>query len=142
MTQIRVAQSDDEILRCFPAMVQLRTQLKKTGFLARIRLQECGGYRLAYAAANNQVRSVAGFRIIENLSGGRVLYVDDLVTQASKRSKGHGQELFNWLVAEARTRACNALELDSGVQRFKAHRFYLRNQMVISSHHFLLRLKT
>jgi hypothetical protein len=31
---------------------------------------------------------------------------------------------------------CRQLELDSGVQRFGAHRFYLREGFDISSHHF------
>jgi hypothetical protein len=32
------------------------------------------------------------------------------------------------------------LDLDSGVQRHDAHRFYLRERMHISSHHFTKRL--
>jgi hypothetical protein len=32
------------------------------------------------------------------------------------------------------------LELDSGVQRFAAHRFYFRERMWISRHHFSLEL--
>jgi len=32
------------------------------------------------------------------------------------------------------------LHLDSGVQRFSAHRFYLSKRMEISSHHFSLKL--
>jgi hypothetical protein len=31
--------------------------------------------------------------------------------------------------------------LDSGVQRFGAHRFYLRRRMDITSHHFALDLR-
>jgi hypothetical protein len=31
---------------------------------------------------------------------------------------------------------CTTIELDSGVQRFDAHRFYLRERFSITSHHF------
>ncbi|MGX1791676.1 hypothetical protein ACWIDW_01820 [Microbacterium sp. NPDC055312] len=31
---------------------------------------------------------------------------------------------------------CRQLDLDSGVQRFDAHRFYLRERMNIDAHHF------
>jgi hypothetical protein len=48
--------------------------------------------------------------------------------------------LFDWLVAQAREHGCARLELDSGVQRFRAHRFYLMKRMEISSHHFMLKL--
>ncbi|MGZ5023946.1 MAG: GNAT family N-acetyltransferase, partial [Chthoniobacterales bacterium] len=34
------------------------------------------------------------------------------------------------------------LTLDSGVQRFDAHRFYLMKRMKISSHHFVLDLSS
>jgi hypothetical protein len=32
------------------------------------------------------------------------------------------------------------VELDSAVQRFDAHPFYLTNRMIISSHHFRLKV--
>jgi hypothetical protein len=44
------------------------------------------------------------------------------------------------LVAEARAAGCGELHLDSGVQRFAAHRFYLRERMEIMAHHFRLKL--
>jgi GNAT superfamily N-acetyltransferase len=134
------AKTDEEILRCLPVMRQLRTQLEEVGFVARVRLQEAEGYRLAWLAEGEVVRAVAGYRFLENLYSGRVLYVDDLVTDGAARSSGHGGRLFDWLVQLARQRGCQTLELDSGVQRFDAHRFYLAKRMVISSHHFRLAL--
>ena len=85
---------------------------------------------------DGRVLAVAGFRVAENLAWGRHLYVDDLVTAAAARSTGCGQELFDWLVRYAVEAGCGQLHLDSGVQRFDAHRFYLRNRMSITSHHF------
>jgi GNAT superfamily N-acetyltransferase len=73
---------------------------------------------LAYLEDNGEVLAVAGFRLIENLIGTRVLYVDDLVTSEARRSKGHGAALLEWLVARAHADGCTHLELDCGVQRF------------------------
>ena len=137
---IRIARTDDEIAGCWRVMQQLRPSIAESGFVARVRQQENEGFLLAYLEDADVVQAVAGYRVIENLFTGRVLYVDDLVTDATSRSKGYGQLLFDWLVAEARTAGCQALELDSGVQRFDAHRFYLRNRMAISAHHFRLPL--
>lgn len=147
MIEIRLAQTDGEITACFPVMRQLREHLAGAEFLQRIKLQQRGGYRLCYltesvAAASGPVpRSVAGFRLIENLASGRVLYIDDLVTDSDARSKGYGEKMLHWLMEEAKAAGCDTLELDSGVQRFGAHRFYLRNRMDISSHHFRIQLK-
>lgn len=140
MSAIREAVTDAEILHCFPVMRQLRPHLEEAGFVARVRLQEAEGYHLACLEEGGEVRAVAGYRFMENLYSGRVLYVDDLVTDAAARSAGHGGVLFDWLVELARSRGCATLELDSGVQRFDAHRFYLAKRMAISSHHFRLTL--
>ncbi|HVC43613.1 MAG TPA: GNAT family N-acetyltransferase [Candidatus Binataceae bacterium] len=141
MDPISLAETDQEITACFPVMRELRTQLAEPEFLRRIRLQQRGGFRLAYLTDEARVRAVAGFRLIENLASGRVLYIDDLVTDSSARSKGYGRRMLDWLVAEARAAGCDTLELDSGVQRFAAHRFYLRQRMDIVSHHFRIALK-
>ncbi len=139
--RVKLAESDDEILRCYPIMLQLRPHLKETEFVGRVRSQQRGGFHLAYASDSaGALHTVAGFRILENLIQGVFLYVDDLVTDADDRSKGWGQLLFDWLVDYARAHGCNTLELDSGVQRHGAHRFYLRNRMDITSYHFRVTL--
>ena len=86
------------------------------------------------------MRSVAGFRVHETLAWGWILYVDDLVTDEAARSSGYGERLLSWLAELARADGCDELHLDSGVHRFDAHRFYLRNRFAISAHHFSLPL--
>ena len=137
--QIALAETDDSIARCFPVMAQLRPHLVESGFLARVRRMHAEGYRLAFLAdESGTVRCVAGFRVLEMLHSGRTLYVDDLVTDDASRSRGHGDRLFDWLVAHARSLDCDEFSLDSGTQRVDAHRFYLRKRMKISSFHFSL----
>ena len=98
------------------------------------------GGLLADEGQDEEVKAVAGFRIFEFLFWGKNLYVDDLVTKNGKRSKGYGGALFDWLVDYARAAGCEAFRLDSGVQRFAAHRFYLSKRMNIAAHHFTLSL--
>jgi len=138
--QIFIAQTDNEITACYSVMAELRPHIKTEEFLVRVRRQETDGYQIA-CAVNEDVKAVAGFRISENLAYGKFLYVDDLVSKSEERSKGYGGALFDWLVALARERDCDQFHLDSGVQRFGAHRFYLSKRMDISSHHFMLKLK-
>ena len=141
MNAPNLARSDAEILRCFPVIAELRPHLVESEFVERVRRQQReGGYQLAFIEADGGVRAVAGFRIGEFLAWGRILYVDDLVTTAAGRSRGHGATLLDWLVARAREAGCAQLHLDSGVQRFDAHRFYLRHRMEITAHHFALKL--
>jgi len=138
---VTTAASDADILACWPVMAQLRPHLKEKDFLSIVRKQIGEGYRLAFIRPKRRVEAVAGFRVLQSLAWGRFCYVDDLVTDEQVRSQGLGAELMNWLCEYARSEGCNRLELDSGVQRHAAHRFYLRHRMMISCHHFSLELK-
>lgn len=84
--------------------------------------------------------AVAGWRIIATTSALRKLYVDDLVTASHARSRGVGRLLLRELRERARVAGCTVLDLDSGVTRFDAHRFYLRERMHLQAHHFVLAL--
>jgi GNAT superfamily N-acetyltransferase len=118
-------------------MKQLRPQFDADRYVEQVkRQQKASGYMLAALIENGEVRSAAGYRFSEALAWGKYLYVDDLITDENYRSHGYGQQLFDWLVTEARNRDCDVFHLDSGVQRHAAHRFYLRKGMDITSHHF------
>ena len=139
---VLLAKSDDEIRNCYPVMAELRPHVKPDEFLTRVKRQTVtAGYQLAYVI-DQEVKAVAGFRISENLAWGKFLYVDDLVSKTDDRSKGYGSTLFDWLVEQANENNCDQFHLDSGVHRFRAHRFYLMKRMAIESHHFGLKLKS
>jgi GNAT superfamily N-acetyltransferase len=139
--KIILATSDDEIEACYPVMAELRPHVTREAFLGRVRSQfASAGYHLA-CAIDGEVKAVAGFRISECLAWGKFMYVDDLVSKSDDRSKGYGGALFDWLVEHAREHDCDQFHLDSGVQRFRAHRFYLQKRMAIEAHHFGLKLK-
>jgi GNAT superfamily N-acetyltransferase len=140
--RIKIAETDEEVAGCFPLMAELRPHIiTEEEFVSRVgRQNSLGGYQLIFLEDEEKVRAVAGVRIFECLAFGKLMRVDDLVTVARDRSKGYGQTLFDWLVEYAKENGCAELHLDSGVQRFRAHRFYLRNRMEINCHHFRLPL--
>ena len=135
---IRVAETDQEIGECYPVMRQLRPHLTPESFLERVRFQERLGYCLVYLKTDGGPVAVAGFQIRETLVDGRFLHVDDLVTLDAERSQGHGAELIRWLARRSRELSCTGLQLDSGVQRKDAHRFYEREGLNVTACHFEL----
>jgi GNAT superfamily N-acetyltransferase len=138
---IALAVEDEEIQSCYAVMAELRPHVSVEDFLPRVRRQmETAGYKLAYLS-DGEVKAVGGFRVSECLAWGKFMYVDDLVSKEGERSKGYGGQLFDWLVEYARGEGCDQFHLDSGVQRFAAHRFYLTKRMSIEAHHFGLKLK-
>jgi GNAT superfamily N-acetyltransferase len=140
MRTIQIATTPAEIDRCFPVMSQLRPKLIAAEFVDRVQAQQAEGYQLALLEYEGAVVSVAGFRIQNMLSSGKTFYVDDLVTDAAARSKGHGEAMIQWLIALAREAGCDSFSLDSGTHRQEAHAFYLRNRLRITSFHFHLPL--
>jgi GNAT superfamily N-acetyltransferase len=138
--KIALASTPEQIGQCSAVMRELRPHIEAIDFAACVLQQQKEGYQLAYLELDRVVRSVAGFRIFNMLFSGRTLYIDDLITHDSDRSRGYGAALFDWLVEHAKRSGCEHLTLDSGVQRFAAHRFYLNRGMDITSHHFDLTL--
>ncbi|MDZ8108300.1 MAG: GNAT family N-acetyltransferase [Nostoc sp. DedQUE12a] len=137
---IQLAESDIQILGCFAVMSQLRPHLEEDKFIEQVRYQMKEGYKIAFLEIDEQTLAVAGFRISTCLSAGKFLYIDDLVVDEWKRSQNYGQQLFQWLIEYATNNHCQQLSLDSGVQRFAAHRFYLTQRMSITAHHFSIEL--
>ena len=136
--QVKLATDEKELKRVAPVMLELRDHFDTKSLLARIRLQQQDGYRIAFVEEDGEVLAVAGFVITHKLAWHKHLYVDDLVTAAAHRSRGAGRCLLEWLKQHAIDNGCEQLHLDSGVLRFRAHRFYLREGFDINSHHFAI----
>ena len=139
--KIQLANSDAEIAACFPVMKELRPHLGQEEFVERVLRQQASGYRIACLDQEDAPVAVAGFRLGENLAWGRFLYVDDLVTASSHRSRGYGAALLEWLKAYAIKQGCHQLHLDSGMQREDAHRFYEREGVTRTGFHFAMSLE-
>ena len=95
-----------------------------------------GGGRMCVAADEERALGVAVYRIAENTFAGAYLYVDDLVTDETERSRGIGHTLMAHLERVARDAGCDTLALDSGTHRPQAHKFYFREGMFITSFNF------
>ena len=106
---------------------QLRPAITEEADLPTIRrMMDTDGYQLTAVLEDGVVQAVDGYRFIEMLYCGQILYVDDLNTDQNRRSSGFGKLLLDWLKQQATARGCGELHLDSGVQREQAHHFYFR----------------
>jgi GNAT superfamily N-acetyltransferase len=133
---IRIAESDADFRKISGVLLELRPAFDTERLVEQIKEQMREGYRVAYVEEASEILCVAGFVVGTKLAWGKHVYVDDLVTREQQRSKGAGAKMIAWLKAYAREHGCTQLHLDSGVQRFGAHRFYLREGFNIGSHHF------
>jgi GNAT superfamily N-acetyltransferase len=133
--KIQLVTTDAERFACFEVLRELRPALVRERFLEDLQRMATQGFALA-AVWDPDVRAVAGFRPMEMFSTGPILYVDDLVTASAHRGKKYGAELLAFLNVHAQSLGCQYLELDSGLQRTDAHRFYRREGLEEVALHF------
>lgn len=122
-------------------MLQLRSTLLQKDFLDQVKKQQQEGYKLVFVEDLKKVVSLAGFRITENIASQKTLYVHEFITDETCRLHGYGSKLFDWLVRYAKKEKCMSLQLDSGLERSEAHKFYFRNNMSVCSYRFILPLE-
>lgn len=138
---VRKLTTDEDILAARGVMRQLRPQIPEAAYLETVRrMMQTDGYLQVAVFESDSVVAVAGYRFMEMLFSGKSLYVDDLNTDETLRSRGHGRMLMGWLKQEAKERGCAQLQLDSGVQRERTHRFYFREGLTINCYHFRIDL--
>lgn len=141
MVQIALAETDQDIQKCYPVMAELRPHISFDEFLPQVKRQaKRSGFQLVYLF-DEEVKAVGGFRIAEWLAGGKSLEIEDFIAKDGERSKGYGGKLFDWIVTHAKENNCDQIKLVSSVKRFDAHRFYLAKRMIIEAHYFSLNLK-
>jgi GNAT superfamily N-acetyltransferase len=133
--EILHAQEEDAVRQCWNVFKELRPHLTETEFVRRWRRQNAEGYRLVYLKSEMVVVAAAGFRILNTMAWGKIIYLDDLVALASHHGRGWGSRLLQWLQETARQNECSGIHLDTGFQRFAAHKAYLRNGFRLNCHH-------
>lgn len=87
---IKEALSDQDIIDCYPVIMELRPHIQsEEELLAKVKLQNGMGYRLIYIRdkETDKVASICGFRITNYLFTGKTLYIDDLCTLPFARGK-------------------------------------------------------
>ena len=138
--KITEAKTDEQIMKCWQVMHELRPHLAEENFISLIKEMQSEGYRLAFIEENGIAVAAIGFRYLQFLYNGKHFYIDDLSTLPSHRKKGFGAQLLDYVFELAKENGYDVVTLDSGHHRHEAHRLYLNKGFQISSHHFSKRL--
>ena len=89
------------------------------------------------AVENNSVIAFCGFTIDYHLHHAKkVAVIEELIVCSHHRGKGYGKQLLDRAIAIAKENNCDIIELTSGLDRDKAHEFYLKNGFTKSSFKF------
>ncbi|PSU35531.1 GNAT family N-acetyltransferase [Photobacterium lutimaris] len=135
--EVILATTNEEIIEIAPIIQQLRPKYTLEKLSDLMHQQRKAGYQLVYVCEGDTILCVAGFVKGHKLGWGKYLYIDDLVTDEAQRSTGAGKYLMEWFKDYAHINQIDQIHLDSGVHRYGAHKFYLKEDFVIASHHFV-----
>ena len=121
---IKYLESEKDLLEGYHVLKELRTSLSEKEFLKRFAIMEKEGYQLLGLEEEGQLVAVAGIISLTNFYHGKHIYIYDLVTKSSVRSKGYGEKLLDYIIKTGKEKGYENITLSSGLQREAAHRFY------------------
>jgi GNAT superfamily N-acetyltransferase len=124
MIEIQELRSPQEWQEALPVLRELRPNLIEPDYLRLLESMGQEGYRLFALRDDGIIVSLAGVAVRTNFHYGRHVWVHDLVTASTARSRGHGRRLLDFIENFARRENCKVVALSSGLQRTDAHRFY------------------
>jgi GNAT superfamily N-acetyltransferase len=139
---IKLAQTNEDILKCRDAILALRPHHADTDLVPHIQTMQAEGYQLAFVETEEgKAAAICGFRYLNFLFNGKHFYIDDLSTLDAYQGHGYGSALLDFVTDLAKSKGFDAVTLDSGHHRTPAHRLYLNKGYAIAAHHFMLKLK-
>ncbi len=140
--KIEFAITDEQLIKCRPAILELRPQIGVDEYLDKAKMLLPEGAKMIYIDDLTSIASpaVAVFRINYYFYRGKNMYIDDLICLPRQRGKGYAGALLDFMIEYARNNGCANVHLDSGYQteRHDAHRLYLNKGFHLASHHFVL----
>lgn len=136
--EIRLAGTEEDVRRCWPVFRELRQNIASEElFIERWKQQRDEGYRIVYIEQDGAVLAIGGYRVQHSMAWGRHIYLDDLAALSDLHGTGLGTAILQYLQEEARRLDCEAVHLDTGYHRHRAHKAYLRNGFRLHCHHLL-----
>lgn len=121
----------------FEVMSQLRPHLDRGAFREGVSRLIGDGARILAARTGGNWVGCTIFRHQFRLARGWIVYVEDLVVSSSARSLGVGAALLDEVEAAAVALGVAYCQLDSGVHRPGAHKFYFRQGYEVCAFNFL-----
>ncbi|MDW5290437.1 GNAT family N-acetyltransferase [Formosa sp. PL04] len=71
---------------------------------------------------------------------GKSVEIDHVFIDDTYRSKGVGKQFFTWIYDYAKSKGCEAAELNTYVQNHPSHKFYYNEGFNILGYHFLKKM--
>ncbi|MFF2754415.1 GNAT family N-acetyltransferase [Psychrobacillus sp. NPDC058041] len=119
--QIKILETNEDWKSAYPLIQQLRPHLSEDRYSEL--LKQMPTYQ-GWVIVDGTYKAFIGFEERLNFYNEKHLFVLDFVTNENERSKGYGESLMNALFKYAKEYHFAYVALESGLERYDAHRFY------------------
>jgi len=113
-----------ELPEAFEVLTQLRTDLSYDAFEDLVYEMRHKEYKMIGVYEGVELVTYCGVFIQTNLEYKRHLFVDDLVTYDTFRSRGYGDAMVEYLINYAKVAMCENIVLAGSIENESTHRFY------------------
>ncbi|TXE07164.1 GNAT family N-acetyltransferase [Seonamhaeicola algicola] len=97
-------------------------------------------YECAVIYDDDKIIGVSGLWFCTRHYSGKSVEPDHVFIDESYRGKGLGKQFFKWIYNYAKTKGCEAVELNTYVANAASHKFYFNEDFKILGFHFLKKL--
>lgn len=140
--QITEVKTELEIQQCWEVVSLLRPHLDKNNLLEIIlEMMKNEKYSIAAIEDNDKFVAFAGYRIMNSLHSGHIIYIDDLCTLESHRGKGLATQLLDYVEDISRKMNLDAIVLDTDFHNHTAQKIYFKSGFKLVAVHLANRLK-
>lgn len=137
--ECRKAITKADIEFCKEAILEFRPNLDRETVVELVfQMITNEGFELAFFPDENNTKAAAfiGYRKLNMLRTGPMIYVDDLFTFSEFRGRGYAGALLDYVTGQASNEGIKSIHLDSGYALHTAHRLYLNKGYYLACNHF------
>jgi len=131
-----------ELETVWEVLSQLRVELSYKEFEDLVYEMRDREYKMFGLFEGEELVTYAGGSIQTNLYHKRHLFLDELVTYDSVRSRGYGDAMLEYLSNYAKMAGCERVVLTSGLAKEEAHKFYEKKGFTKASFIFVKEINT
>jgi GNAT superfamily N-acetyltransferase len=124
---------------CKEAILEFRGNLDSKTIVDQVfQMISHEGFELVFIPNEDNAQAAAfiGYRKLNLLRTGPMIYIDDLFTFAEFRGRGYAGALLDYVARQAANEGIKTIHLDSGYALHTAHRLYLNKGYYLACNHF------
>lgn len=127
----------DKILDIVPLIQQMNTKTPLDLLKKRVLEMSEQNYECAVMYDNDKLIGVCGIWYMTRHYVGRSMEVDHVIMDNTYRGQGLGRIFFDWIYEHAKSKGCEASELNTYTGNPKSHKFYYNEGYEIKGFHFV-----